>query len=120
MTTLTDIDKQIQALEAQKRKLIEDEKKSALKKAQLALDELNALGFNYQLVQGGKTTTRTRRSGIRDDVKKHVKASPGITRADLLEKMNAKGDTKAEQSISNALANLKKVGEITLTDGQYS
>lgn len=116
---ISTIDQQIKELEAQKQKLIEDEKKTALKKAQAAVDALNALGFHYSLVNAA-TSTRPRRSGVRAEVKALVKKHPGITRADILDKLDAKGEKKAEQSISNALANLKKAGEITLTDGQYS
>lgn len=43
----------------------------------------------------------------------------GIARADILEKMEAKGDKKAEQNISNALALLKKKGQLTAEGGVY-
>lgn len=119
MTTLTDIDKQIAELEAKKRQLIEDEKKLALKKVDDAIKELNALGFNYQLVSMAKAT-RTRKSGVRSSVLAEIKKhSGGISRSDLLQALNAT-DTKAQQSISNAVSALKKSGAITGEDGHYT
>ena len=119
MTTVTDIEAQIAELEAQKRTLIADEKKSAIKKAQLAIDELNALGFNYSLVEKGSAPSRTRRTGIRQEVLAIIKEAAGdISRSDLLQKLEA--ETKsAQQSISNALAALKKSGEIEGERGVY-
>ena len=78
----------------------------------------------YENAKNGKvaptpTGTRTRRGGVRDTVLATIIESGGINRSDLLVKLDAKGDTKAEQSISNALANLKKAGTITASDGTY-
>jgi hypothetical protein len=42
----------IQALEAEKSKLIDEAKKEALAKAKQAIANLNALGFRYRLEQG--------------------------------------------------------------------
>lgn len=122
MTALSDIDKQIAELQAQKQKLINDEKKNALKKVEDALRELNALGFNYQLVDGTKKakTTRTRRSGVRDSVLAEIKKhSGGIARADLMAAMNATDD-KSQTSVSNAVAALKKNDEIIAEQGHYT
>lgn len=119
---------QIKQLEEQKAKLLQDAKQEALDQANAAIKTLNALGFNYQLVEGNdpsspsikRTATGTRRSGIRQEVLNLLKQhQDGISRSDILDAMNAKGDKKAEQSISNALANAKKNGDITLTDGLY-
>lgn len=84
MTALSDIDKQIAELEAKKKALIKKEKDDAMDKVKTALAELNALGFNYSLSDGTTTTrtTRTRRSGVRNDVLALIKKSPsGLTRA---------------------------------------
>ena len=44
----------------------------------------------------------------------------GISRADLLDKMGIKGDRASEQSVSNALANAKRKGELAQSgDGKY-
>lgn len=116
---------QIRKLEEQKNQLLNQAKQEALNKANDAIKELRELGFEYQLVQGDTPTATVRgsgkrRTGIRDDVLEHVtKAKDGITRADLLEQMGAKGDKSSEQSISNALAALKKQGTVTLNDGVY-
>ena len=72
--------------------------------------------------QGASAPARgsKRRTGVRqivlDVVKKHPK---GISRADILQEMKAKGDKRAEQSISNALSNLKKQNSLKLEDGSY-
>ena len=61
-----------------------------------------------------------RRSGVREQVLDAVKAAPGgISRAKVLETMAAKGDKAAEQSVSNALAALKRAGAISLVDSLY-
>ena len=61
-----------------------------------------------------------RRTGVRQHVLEVVQRSQGgIKRADILEEMSAKGDKRAEQSVSNALSNLKKQGQIRLEDGTY-
>jgi len=43
----------------------------------------------------------------------------GISRGDLLAALDAKDNKKAETSVSNAVANLKKAGTITTEDGLY-
>jgi hypothetical protein len=42
-----------------------------------------------------------------------------MARADILTAMGAAGDKRAEQSISNALSNAKKQGQVALVDGLY-
>jgi hypothetical protein len=126
MPTVAEIDAQIRQLEDQKKALVQKEKDAALAKAQAAINELKEMGFNYRLasMDGGTVpfTTKqgTRRTGIREQVLKIVEGSPdGITRADVLSKLDAKGDKSAEQSASNALAALKKANQIDLKDGKY-
>ena len=83
---------------------------------------LAELGFNYRLVQSdtAPVTTGKRRTGIRDEVLAKVKAHPdGIARAVLLDEMGVRGDKSGEQSVSNALASLKKAGTITADGGVY-
>jgi hypothetical protein len=58
-----------------------------------------------------------RRDGIFAMIKQHAK---GISRGDLLEAMGLKGNKSSEQSVSNALNNLKKAGRIVSTDGKYA
>lgn len=119
MTDIATIDDQIAALQKQKDALIEQEKANALQRVENALAQLNALGFNYSLTEGTEKTSTKRRTGVRQQVLAAIKTSPGITRATLLEQLGVKGDKSGENSVSNALSNLKKSGEITGEGGQY-
>ena len=113
---------QIRKLDEQKAKLLKDAKAEALAAAEKAIADLRELGFNYRLVLAGTDTgnPKKRRTGIRDEVLAQVKAHPnGITRSEMLVAMNVKGNKSGEQSVSNALAALKKAGTITLADGVY-
>lgn len=112
---------------AQERKRL-DEQKQEIQQQKAKLDEqiaeidkeLKAIDAYERAKTGATTGKRTRRSGVRDSVLTEVKKHPdGISRSMLLEMMNAKGDKKAEQSISNALANLKKSGQLTADEGIY-
>ncbi|MEQ9153168.1 MAG: hypothetical protein RLO06_16950 [Parvibaculum sp.] len=86
----------------------------------------------YEAVKSGKaapatgTKTRksgTRRSGIRDEILGIVSsAAGGITRGELLEKKGIieRDDKAGAQSVSNALAALKKAGKLSQNaDGKY-
>jgi hypothetical protein len=68
-----------------------------------------------------KTGTRApRQGGVREKVLEEIKKhQDGIKRADLLTAMGATGNKTAEQSISNAVANLKKDGKISGEQGIY-
>lgn len=116
---------QIKQLEAQKQQLLDKAKKEALDQAEKAVAELNSLGFNYQLIEAftptvrASTGTRPRKGGVSDEVLSVIKAAPdGLPRAGVLEQMGAT-DKKQEQSISNALSNLKKKGMLTAENGIY-
>jgi hypothetical protein len=116
---ISDIDRQIAELQAQKRVMIEEETKTAKKKVELALQELNALGFSYKLVQEDAAPTRTRRTGVRDDVLKTIKNGDGMKPAEIAVAMGM-DDARGKQSISNALTALKKSGMVVVTDGAYT
>lgn len=125
MATLSELDKQIAELEAQKKKLIQQEKEVALAKVKDAIAELNALGYNYSLTETGQapTTTRTRRPGVKNDVLGAIKASStGLDRQGVLSALGAHDDQKLTNSISNALSQLKKSGAIShdTETGTYS
>ena len=64
---------------------------------------------------GGKRRHRVRQH-VLELVGRH---RDGIKRAEILEEMQVKGDKRAEQSVSNALSNLKKQGQVRLEDGAY-
>ena len=69
---------------------------------------------------GVSPTGGKRRTGVRRNVLEVIKRHrDGLKRAEILEQMKVKGDKRAEQSVSNALSNLKKQGEVRLEDGVY-
>jgi hypothetical protein len=116
---------QLRKLDQERQVLLDKAKAEALNAAEDAIRTLNELGYPYRLMAPnapiGKPTgeKRTRRAGVRDAVFDTIKQHPdGISRKDLLEAMAAT-DKKQEQSISNAVAALKKIGQITGADGHY-
>lgn len=110
----------LKELDKQRDKLVRAAKAEALKKAEEALTELSALGFNYKLIEAGAKTSGTRRKGIRNEILTVIQKHPnGIARADIIAALSAKGDAAAEQSVSNALSALKKQGKVSSADGKY-
>ncbi len=84
--------------------------------------EFGAITAYEQARNGAAAPARgnKRRTGVRQNVLDVVKKHPkGISRADILQEMNAKGDKRAEQSVSNALSNLKKQNSLKLEEGSY-
>lgn len=64
--------------------------------------------------------TGGRKGAIREELISLIKAEPqGLTRADLIGRRGVKGDKSGEQSISNALTNMKKAGQLTQDNGRY-
>ena len=61
------------------------------------------------------------RSGKRSTVLALLEANPlGMARGEIIEAMDLKGDKSGEQSVSNALKQLKKLGKIRSgDDGKY-
>lgn len=116
MSTLEEIRK----LDEQRQRLVEKARMDALKRAQDAIAELNELGFAYKIA-GGPKAENTRRPGIRQAVLDIITDSPhGITRAKILEQLAEKGDKSAAQSVSNALAALKKQKKIVADGSIYA
>ncbi|WP_299961498.1 hypothetical protein [uncultured Roseobacter sp.] len=118
---------EIKQLEAQKQKLLGQAKSEAMKAANKAIADLKALGFEYHLSEGpkpkakrattAKKSTRTRRSSVRDDVLKVISNSEaGLVRKEIFTVLNAT-DKSTKQAVANALAALKKSGELT-TEGR--
>lgn len=107
----------IRELDKERQKLIEEAKEEALQRAKAAVKDLNDLGYAYEL----RTTTPTvRRSGVREKVLEAVKQRPeGIGRQELASALGM-ADSKGKQSLSNAIAALKKAGKITGEDGIYT
>lgn len=70
---------------------------------------------------GGATGSRSSRGSRQNDIMGVLgKHTAGVTRGDIIDALGAKGNKSAEQSISNALSNMKKANKITLTDGKYT
>jgi hypothetical protein len=111
---------QIKKLEAEREKLISQAKSEALQQIEGAIKTLADLGFHYQVVAAGTAkATRTRRGGVREQVLAEIKKhANGITRSDLFTALAALDD-KAKQSISNAVAALKKAGHVGGDGGHY-
>jgi hypothetical protein len=59
--SLTSVLEKLKALDAQRAQLLEGAKKEALDNAEKAVAELNELGFDYRLVEGGGSTARAPR-----------------------------------------------------------
>ena len=116
---------QIRKLRAEEAKLLEEAKADALARAGEVIAELKELGFHYSLVEVSETTSPTsptgRRTGIRDRLLDIIRQHPGgIGRAEILTAMKVKGNKRGEGSVSNALANMKKQGQIDNIDGLYT
>ena len=77
----------------------------------------------YEAARSGKKKSggsRAPRGSRRDSLLQIIKESPGgISRGDILDRLGMKGNKSGEQSISNALGNLKKAGKIGAKDGKY-
>jgi hypothetical protein len=117
MPTITEIDKQIAELEAQKMKIIKEEKNEALKVVEIALNKLNALGCSYSLVEA-TAPTKTRRKGVRVSVLNVIAKADGVTPAQIAEALGI-DDKSGKNSISNALAALKASGHAKADNGIY-
>lgn len=79
-------------------------------------NELDAV-LAYENAKKGKTT-RTRTS-VKSKVLAVIKTTPS-TRAEIIKELNFTDNKSKQQTVSNTLSQLKKKGEITLTDGVYS
>lgn len=119
---------QLRKLDEQREALLSEAKTTALANAQAAIAELNELGFNYRLTEGGtaprvpRQQSSGRRSGIRDDVLQAVvnAGADGISPADVRKALGiSDGDKSGAQSVANALSALKRAGKITDKNGSY-
>lgn len=107
----------------------------ALDDVQARMDKLNeeAAGYKrelaaidaYERTKTGKTTapttsTRAARGSRSDTLLAMIGGTDGMTRSQILEEIGAKGNKSLEGSISNALATMKKKGQLNLKDGTYT
>jgi Fe2+ or Zn2+ uptake regulation protein len=92
---------------------------------QLAVVDREIEAINaYETVKTGAAGKKApgTRSGRRNNIIELLESHPpGMTRGEILETMNIKGDKSGEQSVSNALKQLKKLGKIKSgNDGKYT
>jgi DNA-binding transcriptional ArsR family regulator len=78
----------------------------------------------YEAARAGKHVsieTGTRRSSKRQDILDVLAKHPqGLTRSGIIEALDAPDDKKTQQSVSNALSNLKRAGKVRLDGGNYT
>jgi hypothetical protein len=117
---------------AQERERLAKAREAALARKKEVEDELGAIDREifaiaaYEQAKRGKSPATPRasrqpgRRGKRETVLEEVKKHPdGITRAELLEVMNFKGDKSGEQFVSNALSALKRDGRLNVDGKKY-
>ncbi len=83
----------------------------------------------YEAAKAGKAAparqTSTRRAprarsgSKREQLLQVITAGGGLTRGEILEKMDLKGDKAGEMSVSNALTALTKSNQVARHDGKY-
>lgn len=89
--------------------------------------ELSAITA-YERAKLGKTTRvqkqtklmRAPRGAKREELLSLIEENPNMSRGEIIDRLGIKGDKGQEQSISNALATMKKAGVITATEGKYA
>ena len=104
-------------VDALKRRSVIDEEIAGIDTELRAIDAYD----NAKLGKKRSTGARAPRTGgKRDSILKLIADNPaGMARADILEGLGVKGNKLGEQSVSNALSNLKKQGKLTQKDGKY-
>ena len=80
---------------------------------------LNRLTGLLNIAKQGKNKKQARTSGRRTAILELL-SKKAMSRQEILTALEAKGDKRAEQSISNTLSILKKAGRIGLENGIYS
>jgi hypothetical protein len=119
------IGRQREALVAQREQIFNQQQT-----LQSELDSVNAMLAKFDVFEGKATSATvrsakgTRRTGPRRGSKREellavIRASNGISRGEILEKMQLKGDKAGEMSVSNALTALTKANEVIRRDGKY-
>lgn len=88
-------------------------------------DELYEIGREFKAIEAyerakqGKNKKQVRTSGRRTAILELL-SKKAMSRQEILTALEAKGDKRAEQSISNTLSILKKADRIGLENGIYS
>jgi hypothetical protein len=104
--------------QAQERRQELDEELAGINRELRALDAYDAA--KRGATTAPRTTTRGARGAQQEILLELITQAGGMRRADILEEVGVKGDKKREAAVSNALANMKKAGKLTLTDGIYA
>lgn len=101
MTQLDDLDRQIEALSQQRSEINRDLK-----------EMLGTLGPT-QHSGAGRLPSRSRRSGIRENVLDAIRQTPGMSSSEIRRALGiAPGDKSGSRSVSNALLALKKAWQL--------
>jgi hypothetical protein len=99
--------------------------RSRVQEAQAELDKLMqhfgpVLGMDKPRKARAATGERAPRGERPEQVLSILRDAPdGLGRADILVKLGAKGDKKAEAAISNVLMNMKKANKLGSREGRY-
>jgi hypothetical protein len=67
----------------------------------------------------GPSPRQTRRGSKREELLKVINEGGGLSRGEILERMNLKGDKAGEMSVSNALTALTKGNQVRREGGKY-
>ena len=100
-------------------------KLDAINREMLAIDAYAAAKAGKPLptttTQGGtRRSGGGRRGGKREELLALIKSVPGgLSRGEILDRMQLKGDKSGEQSVSNALSSMKKAGQLTTDGSKY-
>ena len=81
----------------------------------------------YESAKSGKSTRnlngsgqrQTRHGSKREELMKVITEGGGLSRGEILERMNLKGDKAGEMSVSNALTALTKGNQVRRDGGKY-
>ena len=116
------ITKQRDALMAQREAIFTQQQE-----LQSELDEVNAMLAKFDVFEGkasskpssSRRAPAARKGSKRDEVLQIIKSGGGLSRGELLERMNLKGDKSGEMSVSNALTALTKSNQVRRDGGKY-
>src|SRR6266404_1750650 len=96
---------------------------------QQQLDQLDEMLHRFDVFEGkatrprqqarGRRASAARHGSRRDELLKVIRASHGLTRGEILEKMGLKGNKSGEMSVSNALTALTKNKQVARKDRKY-
>jgi hypothetical protein len=98
---------------------------------QTQLDSLNSMLAKFDVFEGkarpapssraakGAGSRGPRKGSKREELLAVIRAGNGMSRGEILERMQLKGDKAGEMSVSNALTALTKANEVRRENGKY-